>query len=201
VIVVGILDVPGQDDDLAVEVARRAAATGARVEMIGVVPGDSAGDRRLAELAGAGIGHATVTRTSANGIEPADLELALRYLPDVRAIVLVRPDAVLLPAATAAASWTAAELVIIGPDGAQAAAAAVTGEPSIKERPELIATDPAALAGDLSADAIVLDPPSSDPEGTFAGFVAALAIRLDAGEPAGTAWSSTVAALAVDPVR
>jgi len=169
VIVVGILDVPGQDDDLAVEVARRAAATGARVEMVGVVPGDSAGDRRLVELASAGIGHATVTRTGADAIEPADLELALRYLPEIRAIVLVRPDASLLPAASAAASWTAAGLVIIGP------------------------------AGESTADAIVLDPPPSDPEGTFAGFVAALAVRLDAGEPAGAAWSSTVADLAVDP--
>ena len=169
-IVVGILDGPGQDADLAVEVARRAAAAGARVEMVGVVPGDSVGDRRLAGLVGAGIGHATVTRTAANAIEPADLELALRYLPEVRAIVLVRPDASLVPAASAAAAWTAAGLVIIGP----------AGEPDV--------------------DAIVLDPPPSDPEGTFAGFVAALAVRLDAGEPAGTAWSATVAALAVDPV-
>ena len=169
-IVVGVLDVPGQDDELAVEVARRAAATGARVEMVGVVPGDGAGDRKLAGLASAGVGHATVTRTGASAIEPADLELALRYLPEVRAIVLVRPDLALVPAATAAATWTAAGLVIIG------------------------------QAGEPDGDAIVLDPPPSDPEGTFAGFVAALAVRLDAGEPAGTAWSSTVAALAVDPV-
>jgi hypothetical protein len=56
------------------------------------------------------------------------------------------------------------------------------------------------LAGEPDADAIVLDSPPSDPEGTFAGFVAALAVRLDAGEPAGTAWSATVAALAVDSV-
>lgn len=170
-IVVGVLDVPGQADDLAVEVARRAAAAGARVEMVGVVPGDAAGDRRLAGLAGAEVGHATVTRNPANAIEPADLELALRYLPEIRAIVLVRPDAALIPAATAAATWAAAALVIIGP------------------------------AGEAGSDAIVMDPPSSDPEGTFAGFVAALAVRLDAGEPAGDAWASTVAALAVDPVH
>ena len=192
-IVVGILDVPGQDDDLAVEVARRAAATGARVEMVGVVPGDPPGDRRLAGLASAGIGHATVTRTAANAIEPADLELALRYLPEIRAIVLVRPDASLLPAATAAASWTAAGLVIIGPAGA------VEAE-SPSERADFAEAQAGAPIEGEGFSSIVLDPPSSDPEGTFAGFVAALAVRLDAGDPPGTAWSSTVATLAVDPV-
>jgi hypothetical protein len=46
---------------------------------------------------------------------------------------------------------------------------------------------------------IVLDPPAHDPDGAFAGVVAALATRLDAGEDAAAAWSSTVAALAIDP--
>ena len=193
-IVVGILDVPGQDDDLVVEVARRAAATGARVEVVGVVPGDSAGDRRLAELAGAGIGHATVIRTGAKGLEAADLELALRYLPEIRVIVLVRPDAVLVPAATAAATWTAAELVIIGSDGDE-------GVESLAARPDSAEAEDARPDHAAGSSSIILDPTSSDPEGTFAGFVAALAVRMDAGEPAGTAWSSTVAALAVDPVR
>ena len=193
VIVVGILAVPGQDGDLGVEVARRAAATGARVEMVGVVPGDPAGDRRLAELAGAGIGHATVIRTGAKGIEPADLELALRYLPEIRVIVLVRPDAVLVPAATDAATWTAAELVIIGSDGDE-------GVESFTERPDSTEAEAAGPVDHAGSSSIILDPPPSDPDGTFAGFVAALAVRMDAGEPPGTAWSSTVAALAVDPV-
>ncbi len=193
-IVVGVLDVPGQDDDLAVEVARKAAATGARVEMVGVVPADAAGDRRLVGLASAGIGHATVIRTGANGIEPADLELALRYLPEVRAIVLVRPDVALLPAATAAASWTTAGLVIVGPAGAMEA------ERLASERPDPLGAGDAGPRDESGSGPIVLDPPSSDPEGTFAGFVAALAVRMDAGEPAGAAWSATVAALAVDPV-
>lgn len=192
-IVVGILDVPGQDDNLAVEVARSAAATGARVEMIGDVPADAAGDSRLAGLATAGIGHATVTRTGATAIESADLELALRYLPEIRAIVLVRPDPSLLPAAAAAATWTAAGLVIVGSEGA------VEAEP-LTERPDGPEAERASPR-ESGSGAIVLDPPPSDPEGTFAGFVAALAVRLDAGERPGAAWSSTVAALAVDPVR
>jgi len=176
VIVVGILGAPGRDDLLALEVARRAAATGARVEMVGVTPTGAAGDRRLVELAQAGVGHATVTRTAAIGIDPADLELALRYLPEVRAIVLVKPETSLLAVATLAGTWAGAGLVIVG-------------------------DQLSAAAGPVLGDAIVLDPPSGDPDGTFAGFVAALAVRLDAGEGPGAAWSSTVAALAVDPVR
>jgi hypothetical protein len=158
------------------------------------VPGGTAGDGRLAGLAAAGIGHATVTRTGANGIDPADLELALRYLPEVRAIVLVRPDAALLPAATAAASWTTAGLVIIGAAGAMEAGTLDA------ERPGPFGTGDAAPRDEPGSGPIVLDPPASDREGAFAGFVAALAVRLDAGEAARAAWSSTVAALAIDPV-
>jgi len=175
--------------------------------MVGAVPGDPAGDRRLVELAQAGVGHATVIRTSASAIEPADLELALRYLPEIRAIVLVRPDASLLPAATAAATWTAAGLVVIEPAGAHVAEGAEPGatEGAARlERPVPLSgaaqRDGAAPLDDSSSGTFVLEPPPSDPEGTFAGFVAALAVRLDTGECPGEAWSSTVAALAVDPV-
>src|SRR5262245_33534614 len=56
VIVVGFL---GDADELAVETARRAAGTGARVEMVGAAAPGPAGDGRLLELAAASIGHAT----------------------------------------------------------------------------------------------------------------------------------------------
>jgi hypothetical protein len=48
--------------------------------------------------------------------------------------------------------------------------------------------------------AIVLEPPRNDPDGTFAGLVAALAARLDAGQDPAAAWKATAGALAVDPV-
>ena len=54
---------------------------------------------------------------------------------------------------------------------------------------------------DAAPQAIVLDPPRVDRDGTFAGLVAALATRLDAGDDPTTAWQSTVSALAVDAVR
>jgi hypothetical protein len=173
VIVLGFLGAAGEAGELALEAARRAAATGARIEMVGVAPPDATGDARLLELAAAGIGHATVVRSSADGLEAADLDLALRYLPDVRAIVLVAPDASLIAPAAAASGWSGAGLVIVG---------GVT--PTLDAAPQVI----------------VIDPPAVDRDGTFAGLLAALAIRLDAGDDPKTAWQSTVDALAVDPV-
>ena len=182
-IVVGFLGASGDPGKLALEIARRAAGTGARVEMVGVARPDAAGDTRLLELASAGIGHATVVRSAADGLESADLDLALRYLPEVRAIVLVAPDASLIAPAGAASGWSGAGLVIVdsGQDGPEAGAANTR-------------------TGDSPQQAIVLDPPRVDSDGTFAGLVAALAARLDAGDDPATAWQSTVSALAVDPV-
>lgn len=178
-IVVGILVPPGGataagPSGAVIEITRRAAATGARTEIVGVAPPGPVGDRRLVQLAAAGVGHATVTRSAAAGIEPADLDLALRYLPDVRAIVLVAPPAPLLATAIGASAWSGAALIVVGPLDADATAA----------------LDAAAV--------IVLDSPARDPDGAFAGVVAALAVRLDAGEDPTAAWRSTLATLAVD---
>lgn len=188
-IVVGFL---GAESGLASEVAARAAATGARVEMIGAAAPGPSGDARLLELAAAGIGHATVIRSGADALEPADLDLALRYLPDVRVVVLVAPPADLVAVASGAAAWSNASLVVIGPlDAAATSALDATSD----------AADGAAsgAANGAGVSPVVLDPPASDPDGTFAGFVAALATRLDAGDPPEAAFRATVAALAVDP--
>lgn len=185
-IVVGFLGAAGDPGTVALEIARRAAGTGARVEMVGVAGPDPAGDVRLLELASFGVGHATVVRSAADRLEAADLDLALRYLPDVRAIVLVAPDASLIAPAAAASGWAGAGLVIVAnaSDGADASD---------------VATDkPRAI--DAAPQAIVLDPPRVDRDGTFAGLVAALATRLESGDDPTSAWQSTVSALAVDPV-
>ena len=172
-IVVGVLVAGSPEAGAVREIARRAAATGVRTEVVGVAPAGPDGDRLLLELAAAGVGHATVTRSAASGIEPADLDLALRYLPDLRVIALVRPTAALLATAAAGSSWSGAALIVLGPLEADAAAA-------------------------LDGDAIALDPPAHDPDGAFAGVVAALAARIDAGENAHAAWNATVAALSLD---
>ena len=176
-IVVGFLGAPGGDGELAFEVARIAAATGARVEMVGAASPDPTGDSRLLQLAAAGIGHATVVRSRGAGLEPADLELALRYLPEVRAIILVAPDPSLIPPAAAASGWSGAGLVIVA-----------------------TSSGGATLDTGSAPQAIVLEAPSVDRDATFAGLVAALAARLDAGEDLAAAWRQTASALAVDPV-
>lgn len=177
VIVVGLLAPP--DPSTVGEIARRAAAAGAKVEVVGLVPGDAAWDRVLFELTAGGVGHATVVRSARGSMEPADLDLALRYLPDIRAVVLVRPPARLLSTAVAGADFAGAPLVVVGPLDVESLSA-------LEARSGMGAP-------------ILLDPPARDPDGTFAGFVAALAVRLDTGDDPDVAFRSTVAKLAVDP--
>jgi hypothetical protein len=121
-----------------------------------------------------------VLRTSAGALDSKDLDLALRYLPEIRCVVLARPPARLLETALAAADWAGATLILVGP----------------------LEVDALAILDAWAAAArpIVLDPPAdADPDDTFAGFVAALATRLDAGDPPEAAFRATVANLAVDP--
>jgi hypothetical protein len=195
VIVVGIL---GASGDAVLEIARRAAATGARAEVVGVAPLGAVGDRLLLTLASAGVGHATAIRSDARGIEPADLELALRYLPDVRAIVLVAPSAALLAPAIAASSWSGAAMVVVGTLDADALAALGPSEAAAATRDADGTLASGGTAVVRVSGPIVLDPPARDPDGAFAGLVAALAARLDAGEDPVTAWQATTSALAVD---
>ncbi|HSL97777.1 MAG TPA: hypothetical protein VK831_04310 [Candidatus Deferrimicrobiaceae bacterium] len=172
-IVVGTVTPSAPDPPAVLAIARRCAAAGARTEIVGSLPEGPAEDRRLIELATAGAGHAALRRTAAEP-EPADVDLALRYLPDVRVIVLVRPARPLLSAAAVAAAWSGAVLVLV---------------------------DESAGPDDLPVEPLVLTPPDQDPDETFAGFVAALAVRLDGGADAHRAWDETVAALAADRVE
>jgi hypothetical protein len=98
-------------------------------------------------------------------LDAADLELALRYLPDYRVVVLAGSlDEGTAATAVSAAAWAGAHLVaLLGPDGA---------------------------SRDVPPDATVLERPSSDPDGVFARFVAAYAVALDAGTPAADAFAA-----------
>jgi hypothetical protein len=158
--------------------------------MVGAAAQGPPGDARLLQLAAAGIGHATVIRSGAVSLDPGDLNLALRYLPDIRAVVLVRPPARLLATALADADWAGAPLVLIGPLDAETVATLDAAAPS---------SAPPAASPPPATQPIVIDPPTADPDGTFAGFVASLATRLDAGDPPEAAFRATVANLAVDP--
>ena len=94
-------------------VARRAAANGASVQVVGVLPEGPGADRLLLELAGEGIGHAAVLREPARELEAADLDLALRYLPEVRVVVIVEVPAPIVAVAADRTQWSGAALVVI----------------------------------------------------------------------------------------
>ncbi|MBA3876849.1 MAG: hypothetical protein C0498_07915 [Anaerolinea sp.] len=148
------------------------------MQAVGVVPDDPDGDRQILELAAAQIGHAAVLRGPARELEPADIDLALRYLPDVRVIVTVGAARAVVVTASEHASWSGAALVVVDD-------AAGNGR---------------GVPADLPDGAIELQAPPSDPDGTFAGFVGALAARLNAGVLPAEAWAATSRELAVDRV-
>jgi hypothetical protein len=157
-----------------VAIARAAVAAGGAVELVARVLDDPAGDRWLHGLTEAGIGHVATLRQPAGAIpsplDAADLELALRYLSDARTIVVVElDDARSLAAAVDAAGWSQGALVVIIPAG---------GTPP----------------NGLPSAAIVLEAPSSDPEGAFAALVGTLAAGLDRGLDPAAAFAESMAA-------
>jgi hypothetical protein len=176
-VVCGDFASPGERGTGAAEIARRAAVAGAGVQLVSVVADEAEGDAWLLELGTAGVGHAAVLRESPRPLEGADLDLALRYLPEARVIVVVDAATEVEAVAAEHAAWSGAALVVVrGGSG---------------DRP-----DPQSSLPDST---IVLEAPRLDPDGTFAGFVGALAARLDAGATPADAWAATTSELAIDP--
>ena len=97
-------------------------------------------------------------------LEPADLELALQYLPDYRVLVVAEP---LAPAALdvvlAAGRWSGAAVVIVLPHGA----------------------DPVDIP-----DTTILEAPEGDPDDAFASVVGGYAAALDRGEEPAEAFAT-----------
>lgn len=97
-------------------------------------------------------------------MDAADLELALRYLPDYRVVVVADDlDAAALRTVVAAAAWAGAHLIV------------------------LVSSDRGTE--DLPRAATVLERPSSDPDGAFARVVASYAVALDQGREPRAAFS------------
>ena len=176
IVVCGALEPVGRHDGAATAIATRAAAAGSTVQVVGIIPDGTDGDRRLLALVAAGLGHAAVLRTASRPLEAADVELALRYLSDLRVVVAADPAPALLPALVDGAAYAGATLVVVEQ----------AGQSSRTEN--------------LPTSAIQLEAPKTDPDGTFAGFVGAFAARLDGGAVPADAWDATVRDLAVDPV-
>jgi hypothetical protein len=185
----------------APEIAAAAAADGATVEMVTKIGEDGAGEELLLAFARARVGHLAVLRDPARPtplamddverpdddvdpvpallaaaeaslrrppsgshpeprsgpiLEAADLALGLRYLRDYRVVVAVEPIAEGGAAViAAAASFADAGLVVVAPPGL---------------------TAPAAYAA-----ATLIEAPSDDPDGAFAGLVGRYAAALDRG--------------------
>lgn len=98
-------------------------------------------------------------------LEAADIELALRYLPDYRVLVVADPvPPASLEVVVAASRWSGAALVVLVPHG----------------------TEPPALA----SEATVLEAPDADPDEAFASVVGAYAAALDRGEEPAEAFAT-----------
>jgi hypothetical protein len=167
---------------LGVDIALAAAAAGARVELVGKIGDDAAGDSVAVELGRAGVGHAALLREPAAGtpvdgagtaltLGLADVELALRYLPDFR--VIVAADVLGDPVAAIvaeAARYVGAHRVLIG------------GRPTEDDEvTQLVA------------------PAQGD--GAFAAFVGQYATFLDAGQPPIDAFGAAAREVGWEPAR
>lgn len=108
-------------------------------------------------------------------MDAADLELALRYVPDYRVVVLAADlDPAALAAVVAAAGWAGAHLVALVATGSDGSS--------------------------LPPDATVLERPRSDPDGAFARLVATFAAALDRGVEPATAFSEASGSAGWAPV-
>jgi hypothetical protein len=98
-------------------------------------------------------------------LDSGDLQLALRYLPDYRVVVVADVlDEASLSTVVAAARWAGAQLIVVVPAGSSVAGA-----------PE---------------DATVLESPATDADGAFAAVVGAYAAALDRGANPAEAFAS-----------
>jgi hypothetical protein len=154
-------------------IAVAAAASGARVELVGTVTDDDAGDAAITRLGAARIGHAAVLRmpTSAEPrLDAADIELGLRYVSECRVLVIADTlDGPALAAAIDGARYHAAQLIVAAPTD---------------EMPDSTA---------LPAEATVLAAPDGD-DVAFAELVGRYAAHLDKGAGAADAWREALAA-------
>lgn len=186
ILVVGrpALGADDRPDGPAVRAALAAVEAGAQVELVGSVGDDAAGDAVAVALGRAGIGHAALLRdpagrTPVSGkveaeadamprLDAGDLDLALRYLPECRVLVVTDafpPD--VMAVVVEAAVYHAAALVVVVEPGAD---------------------EPAGLP----SSATLLSAPADD-GGAFAALVGRYAAGLADGLPADEAWRVALA--------
>ena len=178
------LDANDEVDRPAGLICLAAAAQSARVELVGSIGDDPAGDRVALALGKAGVGHAALLRDPAavtpRAAGPAgplprldgqDVELGLAYLADYRVLVVAEPmDASVLHAAGRAAEFQGAALIVL-------VAAAAPSPPGLPDH------------------ATVLEMPAEgEGEGAFAALVGRYGAALDGGSAPEDAWRDALAA-------
>ena len=132
------------------------------IEVTGEADGDAASAVAVA-VAEAASGSSEVAPEPS--LDSGDLELALRYLPDYRVLVVTETlGEPALATVSAAARWAGAQLIVVVPSGTSG-----RGMPD---------------------DATVLESPQADPDGAFAAVVGAYATALDRGATPAEAFAS-----------
>jgi hypothetical protein len=204
IVVIGSLRLRGSGPDadvagLAGSIAIAAAAEARRVEVVGRLGDDPAGDAVLLALARRDVGHVAVLRDPSrptavvpdrdeptdpdapvDGSEPsvdvpgpsldaADVDLALKYLPEMAVTVAVHLDGDVLATAVGASGWAETALIVIVPADAPAPADLPDG-----------------------AVTLAIDDEDESAAGTLLGRYAA---ALDRGEPGEQAYTDLVAAV------
>ncbi len=114
---------------------------------------------------------ATATTADPNpgpALEPADVDLGLRYLTDFRVVVLAEPaNPEIVGIVAEAARWGASRMVMVVRNGE-------------------------AVVDGLPADVVVFEAPDDDPDGLFASVVGTFAAGLDQGTDADAAFRASL---------
>ncbi len=172
-----------------------AAAAGSRVEIVGKVGDDEAGNAIAVELERAGVGHAALLRDPASStpvqgraaalaLARADVELALHYLADFRVVVTadaLAPDAD--EVVREAAQYAGAHRIVVNATKGSVPDAAV---------PNVVAVD--------DQDVTVLEAPVRE-HAAFAAFVGRYAALIDAGRQPADAFRVAVGDVGWEPAR
>jgi hypothetical protein len=198
--VIGIPRLRGQGADadvagLAASIAIAAAAADSRVELVGKIGDDPAGDAVLLALSRRGVGNVATLRdpshptpaasdpgddpddgtpsaappAQAPELDAADVGLALRYLPELGVIVAAHIAADVIAEAVSAAGWARTALIVVLPSGG-------------------------ASPDDLPPGALVLEADETDELGGVGAAIGRYAAAVDQGRAADAAYAELVAA-------
>ncbi len=192
---------------IAAEVARAAAARGARVELVGKAGADPDGDELMLALARAGIGHVALLRDAAcvtpRFVRTAADEPGL-LADDERAAIgdatRIEPaEAVLHPALEAndvdlALRYLTDLSVLVLADATPELAPVVADAASWANATLIVLVEPGARPpGGLPDDAILLEGPAAAVESPIPGLIGELAAAIEAGTPVEQAFRELVA--------